>query len=145
MHVIDNMDVDINRDVIDRAHWIGKKFVREKTEDSDNSEVTDNEDCEVPLMSSTRYQQIIVRFTSSRARTLVYGKRKSARNKVKIKLDLTKRRLNLMRFAQKELKEHNKVDFVLADVNCNICLKSKRGEYISFQSTDEFEAILKTL
>ena len=145
MHVIDNMDVDINRDMIDRAHRIGKKFVREKTEDSDNSEVTDNEDREVPGTSSTRYQQIIVRFTSWRVRTLVYRKRKGARNKVKIKLDLTKRRLNLMKFARRESKEHDKVDFVFADVNCNIYLKSKRGEYISFQSTDEFEAILQTL
>ena len=145
MHVIDNMDVDISREMIDRAHRIGKKFVREKTEDSDNSEVTDNEDREVPGMSSTRYQQIIVRFTSWRVRTLVYRKRKSARNKVKIKLDLTKRRLNLIKFARRESKEHDKVDFVFADVNCNIYLKSKRGEYISFQSTDEFEAILQTL
>ena len=122
MHVIDNMDVAINRDMIDRVHRIGKKFAREKTEDSDNSEVTDNEDREVPGMSSTRYQQIIVRFTSWRARTLIHRKRKSARNKIKIKLDLTKRRLNLMKFARRESKAHVKVDFVFADVNCNIYL-----------------------
>ena len=71
MHVIDIVDVDINRDMIDRSHRIGKKFVREETEDSDNSEVTKNEDREVPAMSPTRYQQIIVRFTSWRASTLV--------------------------------------------------------------------------
>ena len=79
----------------------------EKTEDSDNSEVAENEDREVPGISSTRYQHIIVRFTSWRARTLVYRKW-SARNKVKIKLDLTKRRLNLMKFARRESKEHDK-------------------------------------
>ena len=82
MHVIDIVDVDINRDMIDRSHRIGKKFVREETEDSDNSEVTKNEEREVPGMSPTRYQQITVRFTSWRARTLVCKKRKSARNKV---------------------------------------------------------------
>ena len=135
MHIIDNMDVAINRDMIDRANRIGKKFVREKTEDSDNSEVTENEDREVLGMSSTRYQQIIMRFTSWRARTLVYRKRKSAGNKVQVKLDLTKRRLNLMKFDRRESKEHDKVDFVFAE----------RREYISFQSTDEFEAILLTL
>ena len=132
MHVIDNMDIAINRDLIDRSNRIGKKFVREKTENSDNSEVTENEDREVPGMSSTRCQQIIVRFTSWRARTLVYRKCKSARNKVKIELDLTKRRLNLMKFAQRESKEHDKVDFGFADVNCNIYLKSKRGNISPF-------------
>ena len=80
MHVINNINVAINRDMIDRGHRIGKKFVKEKRENSDNSEVTENEDREVPGMSSTRYQQTIVRFTSWRARTLVYRKRKSARN-----------------------------------------------------------------
>ena len=70
---------------------------------------------------------------------------KIARNKVKIKLDLTKRRSNLMKFARRESKEQDKVDFVFTDVNCNIYLKSKRGDYISFQLKDEFEAILQTL
>ena len=70
------MDVAINRDMIDRAHWVGKKFVREKEDDSDNSEVTEIEDREIPGMSSSRYQQIIVRFPTWRARTLVYRARK---------------------------------------------------------------------
>ena len=113
MHVIGNMDVAINRDMIDRAHWIGKKFVREKKEYSDSSEVTENEDREVPGMSSTRYQQIIVRFTSWRARTLVYRKRKCARSKVKIKLDLTKRRSNLMKFARRQSKADVKAKLIL--------------------------------
>ena len=102
MHMIDNMDVDINRDMIDRARRIGKRFVREEKEDPDNSDFTENEDREVPGMSPTRYHQIIVRFTSWRARTLVHRKRKSPKNKVKIKLDLTKRRLNLLKFARRE-------------------------------------------
>ena len=112
-HVIDNMDVAINRDMIDLARWIGKKFVREKKKDSDSSEITENEDREVPGMSSTRYQQIIVRFTSWMARTLVYSKRKCARNKVKIKLDLTKRRSNLMKFAMRESKADVKAKLIL--------------------------------
>ena len=52
MRVIDNMDVDINKGMIDWVHQIGKKFVREETEDSENSEVTVNEDREVLRTSS---------------------------------------------------------------------------------------------
>ena len=76
---------------------------------------------------------------------MFYRKRKNAKEGVKIKLDLTKRRLDLLKLARRECKGNEKVDFVFADVNCSLVVRSKRREFVIFHSKDELKAILQTL
>ena len=61
---------------------------------------------------------VIVRFTTFRHRTMFYRKRKELKNGVKVHLDLTKARLDLLIKASKYVKNLSNVDFVYADLNC---------------------------
>lgn len=117
--VFDEIDVKVPDAVIDRAHRIGPK----KT-----------------VQGETR-QQMIVRFTTWRHRTAVYRARKKAK-KVKIRLDLTKRRLDLLILANSILESHNAESYAFADVNCR--LRAKIGEkYSFFDSEGELRKLLK--
>ena len=61
---------------------------------------------------------VIVTFTTFRHRTMFYRKRKELKNGVKVHLDLTKARLDLLIKARKYVKNLSNVDFVYADLNC---------------------------
>ena len=115
--IIEEIGVDVPDAVIDRAHRIGP---------------TKKKDGKVT-------QQIIVRFTTWRHRTAVYRARKNA-SEAKIRLDLTKRRLNLLIVANEVLKQH-KDWYAFADVNCRT--RVKIGEkYSSFESKEELEKLI---
>ena len=86
-----------------------------------------------------RYREIIVRFTTWRQCTQVYKARKTAK-KVKIHLDLTQKRVRLLKKANGLLEKVNGC-FAFADVNCRLCLKLF-DEYRYFSSKIElFEHI----
>ena len=105
-----SMGVNIPHHAIDRAHRIGKKFeVHNKDEDGNVTGVTVK-------------QQVIVKFTSSRYRTEVYQKRRSSK-KFRFKIDLTKRRLNLLKHARQLIKGIDEIDYVFSDVNCRLNVK----------------------
>ena len=118
--VFDEIGVNVPDAVIDRAHRIGRK----KT-----------------VGGETR-QQMIVRLTTWRHRSEVYRARKKAK-KVKIHLDLTKRRLDLLILANSILKAHpEKEGYAFADINCR--LRVKIGEkYSFFDSEDQFRQLLE--
>ena len=118
--VFEEIEVQVPDAVIDRAHRIGPK----KTVDGE-----------------TR-QQMIVRFTTWRHRSEVYRARKKAK-KVKIHLDLTKRRLDLLILANSILKAHpEREGYAFADINCR--LRAKIGEkYSFFDSEDQFRDLLE--
>ena len=151
VQLMNNMDIDVYRGMTDRAHRIRKKFIRDEdgeSEDEGDESVVGEvqpDQSQMPSSKGQLSQQVIVKFTSWRARTLLYRKRKNSKQGVKIKLDLTKERLDLLKFARRECKGNEKVDFVFADVNCNLVVRSKRGEFIIFHSKDELKAILQTL
>ena len=63
---------------------------------------------------------VIVTFTTFRHRTMFYRKRKELKNGVKVHLDLTKARLDLLIKASKYVKNLSNVDFVYADINCRL-------------------------
>ena len=96
---IDEAGVEIPDAVIDRAHKIGKSYLDRES----NNEVN----------------TVIVRFTSFRYRTLFYKARKKLSNST-IRLDLTKRRLNILKKARVKVEGNNKVKFVYADINCRL-------------------------
>ena len=91
LKILEKMDVQIPNSVIDRAHRIGRP--KKPTEPS--GKVT---------------QQIISRFTSWRHKTMVYRARKKASKHIKFRLDLTKKRLNLLIPGNEILKPHRNME-----------------------------------
>ena len=108
--VFDDMNLNITSDDIDRAHRVGKE---RKT--------------------------MIVKFFSFGKRTSVYKARKTAKNNVKIYLDLTKKRLDLLDEASHCITENSNVDYVFADINCNLVAKLKSKEYKFFDNISSFK------
>ncbi len=122
--VLQNMDCGVNIDSVDRAHRIGRKE-------------TDEE-------GKVR-QQMIVKFNSFRDRTLVYRNRieKNKVGNVKVRLDLTRKRLSVLRDAKEFIKGRNDVEFVFADINCSLVAKMNNGKFIFFDSVHTLEYKLK--
>ena len=92
--------VDIPDTVIDRAHRIGEVYFDNKRKKNCKS--------------------IIVRFTTFRHRTMVYRAKKNMKNNVRVKLDLTKKRSNLLVLANTFVANINinLVKFCYADIKC---------------------------
>ena len=117
--------VHVNLDVaIDRAHRVGPKRDRQGN----------------PIQ-----RPMIVRFTSWKARTHVYTKRNKERREVRFYVDLTKRRVDLKKKAIEKTQNNNKVSFVYADVNNNICLMLSDDRKKIFNSEDELDRILASI
>ena len=95
------MGVNIPHHAIDRAHRIRKKFE------------VQNEDKDGNVTGVTVTKQVIVKFTSRRYRTEVYQKRRSSKN-FPFKIDLTKRRLNLLKHARQLIKGIDGIDYVFS-------------------------------
>ena len=68
---------------------------------------------------------------------MLYKKRKECNHK--IHLDLTKKRLKLLNDARTLIENSfSNVDYVFADINCNIVAKLKNGPYKFFNNMDDF-------
>ena len=114
---INKLDIPINLDTcIDRVHRIGAK--------------KNNFD-----------RPLIVRFTSWRARTVVYRNRPKVGD-TRYYVDLTKRRFLLKQKANDKVNGNAKVKFVYADINNNICLMLTTGEKKVFNSEYELDMLL---
>ena len=79
---------------------------------------------------------VIVRFTTFRHHTIFYRKRKELKNGVKVNLDLTKPRLNLMIKVSKYVKSLSNVDFVYADIKCRLKIHFSNNNESFFDSMD---------
>ena len=123
--IMKDMNCGLNPDDIDRAHRIGSKRI-----DDDSGAVS---------------QQIIVKFKSFRQRTLFYRNRAKAKNGIKVRLDLTKRRLSILNEAKEFAKEIPSIDFVFCDINCNLAVKLKSGQFLYFDSVGDLEESLNDL
>ena len=112
------LEVEVPDTIIDRAHRIGKPRI----------------------VKGRKVHQVIVRFTTWRHRTLVYRARKKCPN-YKIKLDLTKRRIDIIQKAT-SLLEEKKLGFAFADINCR--LSAKIGDtFEHFNSEEELLNIMR--
>ena len=114
--VLRDLDCGVGVESVDRAHRIGPVKVSDE---------------------GSRSQQMIVRFNSFRDRTKVYRARKSLSGDsgVKVRLDLTKKRLDTLIKAQDLVKNHGKCEFAFADINCNLSVKLKGSKgFIFFTS-----------
>lgn len=120
--ILDELNCGVSEESIDRAHRIGRKFTDKK--------------------GVTR-QQVIVKFKSFKDRTTVYRNRKKLQSQVRIRVDLTKRRLGLLNEAKDQVRaDDDRLDFAFADINCNLAVKTKSGKLIFFNSCDELKSKL---
>jgi len=113
VEVCKNLDINIDSSDIDRAHRVGKDK-----------------------------RAIIVKFFSFKKRTEVYKARKKENNNVKIYLNLTKARLNLLDGARSMINVNSNIEFVFADINCNPVAKLKNGSFVFFNNLDRIKSIL---
>ena len=112
------LKVEIPDTVLDRAHRIGPSYM----------DKVSNKNC----------KSIIVRFTTFRHRTMFYRVRKNLRKGIKVKLDLTKSRFNLLKQANDHVKDVPAIKFCYADVNCRLRVKFRdEREKDSFFSSFE--------
>ena len=110
LEVCKNLNVDVEKSDIDRAHRVGRE---RKT--------------------------MIVKFYSFSKRTNIYKSRKNGNQNIKVHLDLTKPRLRLLDEAKELITEDSLVDFVFADINCNVVARLKSNEYKFFDNIDSFK------
>ena len=105
-----NMGLNIPKETVDRVHRIGRKYEVHEVD----------KDGVVTGVSSK--QQVIVRFSTWSHRTQVYKARKRSKL-MKFKVDLTKRRANLLSRARSLIENVEGIDFVFADTNCMLNVK----------------------
>ena len=56
---------------------------------------------------------------------------------MKVRLDLTKQRYELLKYARTRVQGLAKVDYVYADINCRLKVRMKDGEEHFFETEDE--------
>ena len=95
--------VDIPDTVINRVHRIGEAYFDNKRKKNCKS--------------------IIVHFITFRYRTMIYRAKKNMKNNVPVKLDLTKKRYNLLVSANRFVANINSVKFCYVDINCRPKIK----------------------
>ena len=84
----------------------------------------------------------MVRFVSFKHRTLFYRKRTSLKN-VRVKIDLTKRRNEVLKKAINLVNGNNDVDYVLTDVNCRLKVVFKDKRLSFFNAIDDLKKLLE--
>ena len=119
---VKKLGLDVQDCQFDRAHRVGKP--------------TDLQG------NALKERQMIVKFCSFRARTLVYRNRKKATvvnggNNIRFYIDQTKRRFQLRKFAVDYVQSKPLVDYAFVDINCNLCIKFSNGKYEYFNSKEE--------
>ena len=112
--LLNEADCGVSLDSVDRAHRIGK---------------ISKDDKGLPR------QQMIVRFKTFSQRTKFYRARKKLKD-AKVRLDLTRRRLNELHKAEDFAKKHEGIEFVFADINCNLAAKFSDESFFYFSTVD---------
>ena len=113
---------NLSGNVIDRAHRIGSNYKCFKT----------NNTC----------RSVIVRFNSFKHRTLFYRNRNKLKG-VRIKLDLTKKRYNVLRSARSIANENQDINYVFPDINCRLKVVFKNGTSDFFKDIIELNELIE--
>ena len=82
-------------------------------------------------------QDIIVRFTSFRYRTMFYRSHKKVKGNARVRLDLTKKRYKLLNDATNYIEAFDHVNYVYADINCHLKVRFMSKEEKFFTSLNE--------
>ena len=78
-------------------------------------------------------------------RTKIYRARKKSGANVRVRLDLTKRRLNLLDKINNISKQSGDKRFAFSDVNCRLGIMDEGGKAHYFNTLDDFSKILDNL
>ena len=95
--------VDIPESIIDRVHRIGARYF----------DASSNNYC----------KSIIIRFTTFRHRNMFYRAKNKLKRGVRIKLDLTKSRYDLLKRASDHVQEVPSIKFCYTDIYCRLKVK----------------------
>ena len=110
---------------IDRCHRIGSRYI----------------------YNGKTYQDALIKFGFWRSRDTMYQNRK--KNGFRVFADLTSRRAGILNQAKHDVinvpSVSDVVDFVFADVNCKLKLKSKTNRFFGFNSYVEFLNLVERL
>ena len=116
-------DLEIPEVVIDRAHRIGPDYTDKKTQKVCKS--------------------IIVRFTTFRHRTAFYRARRSIGNRAQVRLDLTKRRYDILKAGNEFIKSiGHTAKFCYADINCRMKIKWGDNSEEFFESLQDLKDLV---
>ena len=124
-----NMGLNIPKEAIDRVHRVGRKYE------------VDEVDRDGVVTGVSLKQQVIIRFSTWSHRTQVYKARKRSKF-MKFKVDLTKRRVNLLSRARSLIENVEGIDFVFADVNCRLNVKFSDERVKAFNTETELANII---
>ena len=116
-------DLEIPEVVIDRAHRNGPDYTDKKTQKVCKS--------------------IIVRFTTFRHRTAFYRTRRSIGKRAQVRLDLTKRRYDILKAGNKYIKSiGHTAKFCYADINCRMKIKWGDNSEEFFESLQDLKDLV---
>ena len=113
---------NLSGDYIDWAHQIGRDYKCHKT----------NKTC----------RSVIVHFTSFKHRISIYWSRAILKD-VRVKLDLTKKRHNILKSARSIADENQDVNYVFADFNCRLKVVFNDGTCESFKDISELNELIE--
>ena len=113
---------NLSGNAIDRAHRIGSNYKCFRTNNTCHS--------------------IIVRFNSFKHRTLFYQNRNKLKG-VRIKLDLTKKRYNVLRSARSIANENQDISYVFAGINCRLKVVFQNGTSNFFKDIIELNELIE--
>lgn len=119
------LHLDIRDWEFDRAHRIGKKYMKK----------------------GKTYQKVILRLCSWRCRNEIYINRKQLH--FFVSADLTDARQKTLDFARNQLEidpsAKRVIDYIFVDDNCKLKLKSNSKKYFAFSTMDEFLCLVSWL
>ena len=116
---LDDAEVLIPDNIIDRAHRIGSVY-----KDRDTGEDA---------------QSVIVKFSTFKHRSIVYRARKKL--KLIVRPDLTKRRYDLLHMALKAADKSAKVKYVYVDINCRLKARMADDSEVAFDSLEKINSL----
>lgn len=122
--------IEFNEKDVDRVHRIGKSY-----ENDDGKMVR-------PIIVKFRSWNARNKFYKSRPRSHVKGVKKPCAQTFRVSLDLTKRRLDLLRNARQLCENHERVAFVFADMNCSLVVKDINDKFHYFSTLKGLNDIL---
>ena len=124
-----NMGLNIPKEAIDRVNRLGRKYE------------ADEVDRDGVVTGVSLKQQVIIRFSTCSHQTQVYKARKRSKF-MKFKVDLTKRRVNLLSGARSLIENVEGIEFVFADVNCRLNVKFSNERVKAFNTETELANII---
>ena len=123
----ERLDIPIYEEDVDRCHRTGSTYTDSK---------------------GTLQKPVLIKFTSWKARDLLYKSRKSSH--FIVKPDITNRVENTLEFAKSEVSKLNSlantlVEYVFVDCNCKLMIRTKDGKFHGFNTEAEFNSLIASL